>query len=144
MKFKNTFTSIVLCTLLSTVTFAHEGHDHDAPSTFQPKKGGIVKSTESINVEAVTKDNSVELYFFDNEGNIKPKDSFEVSAESQLPKTKKKSKVNLEEVKNAEQFSHYAITGGPKKVHRYSLILKIKDKHEDHSDRITFNIEPKK
>jgi hypothetical protein len=139
-----TFKTAILATLFAFSLRAHEGHDHDGPSTFQPKKGGVVKSNERINVEAVTKEGIVELYFFDNDGNVKPKDTFTVTADFQLPKSKKKTKLNLEEKTNGDQFSHWVISDGPKKVHRYSLILKIKDSQQDHPDRITFNIEPKK
>lgn len=122
---------------------AHEGHDHDGPSQFQPKKGGVVKSTEEINVEAITKGKTVELYFYENDGKIKSKDSFTVSAEAKLPKSKKKIKLTLVEKTNSEQQMYFEISDGPKGTHRYTLILSLLEKNDHHKHKLSFTIEPK-
>lgn len=132
--------------LFATTTFAHEGHDHDGPSSFQPLKGGVVKSTEYINIEVVNKDTKLEIYAFDNEGKVKESASYNLKASMKLPKNKKIEKLTLEPVSDTKTsiFSHYEINSKPKNTHRYTLILEVKDANEHHSDKIEFTIELKK
>ncbi len=132
--------------LLSTTTFAHEGHDHDGPSSFQPLKGGVVKSTEAINIEVVNKDTKLEIYAFDNEGKVKESGTYDLKASMKLPKNKKIEKLTLEPVNDTKtsKLSHYEVNSKPKNTHRYTLILDVKDAKEDHGDKIEFTIELKK
>lgn len=143
MKFTTALSIATASVFLSLSGHAHEGHDHDGPSSFQPQNGGIVKSTEEINVEVVTKDSFVKLYFYDMEGKIKPKESFGVTAEAQVPKSKKKTKLVLTERNEGDKFDHYEISDGPKNVHRYTLALQLKEHSGGHNDKLTFTIEPK-
>ncbi len=139
--------SIALFTaLFAATTLAHEGHDHDGPSSFQPLKGGVVKSTESINLEVVNKDTKLEIYVFDNDGKVKETGTFDLKASMKLPKNKKIEKLTLEPVTDTKtsKFSHYEINSKPKNTHRYTLILDVKDAKENHGDKIEFTIELKK
>ncbi len=140
----NIFSKLVIV-IISTALFcapvlAHEGHDHDGPSDFQPQKGGIVKSVEEINIEVVDKGAKIEIYFYDHDGKQKSADSFQATAEAKLPKGKKTEKLTMTPIAD-----HFEITyAAPKGAHRYSLVLNIKDTKEAHSDKVTFTIETKK
>lgn len=139
-------TITLFAALFSITTFAHEDHDHDGPSAFQPLKGGVVKSTETVNIEVVNKDTKLEIYAFDNEGKVKESGTYELKASMKLPKTKKVEKLTLEPVNDAKtsKLSHYEINSKPKNTHRYTLILEVKDGKEDHADKVEFTIELKK
>lgn len=146
----NTVTKKIAIALLSAfigaTALAHEGHDHDGPSSFQPQKGGVVKSNETLNIEVVNKDTKLEIYTFDNDG--KPKDlaAFELKAGMKLPKSKKVEKLKLEPIFDSKDgtLSHYEINNKPKNTHRYTLVLEVKAAKESHSDKLEFTIELKK
>ncbi|MBL7543040.1 MAG: hypothetical protein JNL11_04450 [Bdellovibrionaceae bacterium] len=139
-----TLTATLYFIVLSTTLWAHDGHDHDGPSSFQPKKGGVVKSTEDINIETITQKDRVNIYLFDNDGKKKTQDSFEINAQIQLPKQNKKETVKLKTILEEGKFCHFELEGHPKKVHRYTLHLTVKDKKENHTDKLSFTIEPTK
>lgn len=139
-------TMALLTTLIVSTAAAHDDHDHDGPSLFQPQKGGIVKSTETLNLEVVNKDIKLEIYIYNNEGKIKESDTYELKAGMKLPKHKKVDILNLEAVNDSKtnKFSHYEIKNKPKSTHRYTLILDVKEAKADHGDKIEFTIELKK
>lgn len=143
--FTATLTALLL-SLVSIVSYAHDGHDHDGPSLFQPQKGGVVKSVEEINVEVVTKDSKTEIYFYDNDGKIKEAGSFQASAEAKLPRSKTVEKLTLHPITDAstKAVTHYEINYDPKGTHRYTLVLNIKELKHKHSDKLQFTIETKK
>jgi hypothetical protein len=133
--------TLAISLLVSTPILAHEGHDHDGPSSFQPKNGGVVKSTEEVNVEVVTKDQNLEIYFYDNAGNPFDLTKLQFKAEAQLPKSKKKTAIALEQKATFQEAKFDA-----KGAHRYTLILHLTLKEENavHKDTLKFTIEPKK
>lgn len=125
--------------LFSFQSYAHEGHDHDAPLTIQAPKGGSIKSLEETYVEVLSKGNDLKIHLYDKD--LKPKEvaGFTVSAQAQLPRTKKKEVIEL---KPAGTF--FEAQFDAKKAHRYTLILKVKDPKTGHDDELKFTIEPRK
>tara|TARA_B110001454_G_scaffold219179_1_gene250754 strand:- start:39193 stop:39636 length:444 start_codon:yes stop_codon:yes gene_type:complete len=146
----NTFIKALTIALFSatiaSTALAHDDHDHDGPSSFQPLKGGVVKSTESINIEVVNKDSKQEIYVYDVDGKVKDTKTYTLKAGMKLPKSKKIEKLKLDSITDSTsgQFSHYEVNSKPKNTHRYSLVLEVKDAKEDHGDKIEFTIELKK
>lgn len=125
--------------LLSVTASAHDGHDHDMPKGLSAPKGGTIKAIERILVEVVNKGNDIKIYIYDKE--LKPQDAalYNVTAVVQKPRVKKLEEVNLKATGNMLETSYDA--GG---IHRYTLVLKVKDPQEKHADTMKFVIEPKK
>jgi hypothetical protein len=121
------------------LAWAHEGHDHNAPSQTQAPKGGVMKSLERTHVEVVSKGKDVKIYLYDKE--LKPQDAatYKVSATAELPRTKKAEAVPLTAKANFFEGSFDA-----KGAHRYTLKLAITDPKTKHDDRMEFTIEPRK
>lgn len=119
---------------------AHEGHDHDAPTTIQAPKGGVVKSLEKTHVELVTKGNSVTLHLYDKE--LKPVagvEDYKVSAQAELPRKK-----GSQEVKLTRKGSSFEGSFDAKGSHRYTLVVAVKDPKTGHDDKLRFTVEPRK
>lgn len=144
--FIRTLTIAIVSILIAATALAHDGHDHDGPSSFQPLKGGIVKSNESMNIEMVNKDTKLEIYVYDIEGKAKDTAAYTLSAGMKLPKSKKVEKLKLDNITDSAtgKFSHYEVNSKPKGTHRYTLVLDVRDVKESHGDRIEFTIELKK
>lgn len=139
--------SIALFSIVFTSTaVAHEGHNHDGPSSFQPQKGGVVKSTESLNIEVVNKDTKLEIYTYDKEGKVLESTAFGLKANMKLPKSKKLENLKLDNITDSAtgKFSHFEVNSKPKNTHRYTLVLEAKGPKEHHADKIEFTIELKK
>ena len=132
------FTIFGILLLTPSIGLTHEGHDHDGPSQFQPLKGGIVKSVETANIEVVSKDKKLEIFLFDNEGTPLDVTKFSLTAETKLPKAKKAKSLELTALPNSFEASFDA-----KGVHRYTLILSVKNNLATHGDKLRFTIEPK-
>lgn len=125
--------------LLSLTAFSHEGHDHGTPKGVKAPKGGIIKALEQTMVEVVNKGNSIKIYLYDNE--LKPQDAaqYSISAAAQKPRIKKQDEITLTTTGNMLEATYDA-----QGIHRYTLILKLKDPKEEHADTLKFVIEPKK
>lgn len=121
------------------MSFAHEGHDHDAPRTGQAPKGGVIKSLEETSVEVVSKGKDLKIYFYDKE--LKPRDveTYTVSAKAELPRTKKIENITLKPMGTFFEASFDA-----KGAHRYTLLLAVKDPKAANEDMLKFTIEPRK
>lgn len=139
-------TQIALITLALSFTalqsFAHEGHDHDAPKSVKANKGGVVRSLEETNVEVVSKGNKIEIYLFNkNESESKPLDvaPFTLTAKAEMPRTKKTEDIALKPMGN-----FFEATFDAKGAHRYTLLLSVKDPKTGHDDKLKFTIEPRK
>lgn len=136
-------TQFALLTLALVFTasqgFAHEGHDHDAPKAITAPKGGVIKSLEETNVEVVSKGNDLKVYLYDKE--LKPQDvgPFTVSAKAEMPRTKKTEDIVLKPMGN-----FFEATFDAKGIHRYTLLLSVKDPKTGHDDKLKFTIEPRK
>lgn len=133
--------SLILC-LVAHQVFAHEGHDHDAPTSVKALKGGIVKSLEETNVEVVSKGDSIRIYLFDKKASEpKPLDvrPFTLTAKAEMPRTKKTEEIILKPMGN-----FFEATFDAKGIHRYTLLLSVNDPKTGHDDKLKFTIEPRK
>lgn len=104
--------------LFSSVgTFAHEGHDHDAPAMVQAPKGGIIKGNETHFFEVVPKGKDLKIYTYSKE--LKPVDvsALSVSAQTEMPRTKKTAALSL-----VPKGDHFEATFDAKGSHRYTLV----------------------
>jgi hypothetical protein len=113
-------------------------HDHDAPGAVAAQKGGIIKSLEEVHVEVVAKGVNVKIYFFTKD--LKPLDvsKLKVTAEAELPRSKKKEAVSL-----VSKGTWYETSFDAKGMHRYTLVLTINDPKQGHNDKLNFTIEKK-
>lgn len=132
---------LTACALTLTVftASAHEGHDHDAPKGLVAPKGGQIKAIELTLIEVVTSGKNLKIYLYDKE--LKPQNAalYNVKAEAEKPRVKKRESVTLS-VKDGIVEATYDAKG----VHRYTLHITLKDPKESHTDTIKFTIEPKK
>ncbi|MGE3760553.1 MAG: hypothetical protein AB7H97_22495 [Pseudobdellovibrionaceae bacterium] len=137
------FLILSACSLMAFPSQAHEGHDH-GPGTVPSQKGGVMRSLETINLELVYKDKSIEIYPFSTEidaktpGKLKPMDisRYPVSATIELPK-KKPAAIDLKPAGD-----HWAASFDAQEAHRFTLVLSIKQ--GGHQDKVKWTIEPKK
>ncbi|MGE0763699.1 MAG: hypothetical protein AB7N80_10515 [Bdellovibrionales bacterium] len=134
---KKYFLALVL--IKAVAAAAHEGHDHDAPTLLKAPKGGVIKSLEKTNVEVVSRGKNLKIYLYDKEKRQQKTSRYNVRAQAQLPRTEK-----LEEIPLSTTDEHFEATFDAKGMHRYTLILTVKDGQTGHDDRLTFTIEPKK
>lgn len=127
-----------LC-VFSLKAFAHEGHNHDAPTTLKAPKGGLIKALDESRVEVVSKGKDIKIYVYDTE--LKPlmASRFQVKAVAELPRTKKSEDLMLKAQENFFEASYEA-----KGMHRYTLKLEVHDTKVNRSEKLTFVIEPKK
>lgn len=63
---KNFLVSLAI-TLVSTVTFAHEGHDN-APGSFKSLHGGTVQAGKQLNLEVIVNGKEVTIFPTSHEG----------------------------------------------------------------------------
>ncbi len=73
--------------LVSTSSFAHEGHDH-APGTIKSNHGGVVRAGKFINLEYVVTNNEVKLFPLSHDGKDLTSIEVKLSATTKLPKGK--------------------------------------------------------
>lgn len=127
----------VVLMMLGGQVFAHEGHD--GPVAVQAPKGGVIKATDDAYFEVLSKGKDLRIYAYDKD--LKPADpaKFQVTAQAQPPRGKKAEKVTL-----TAKDGYYQADYDAKGVHRYTLILTVKDGHEDHGHTLNFTVEPRK
>lgn len=135
---------LIAAVLLSfSSSFAHEGHDHDAPGTVEAPKGGLIKSTEEFHIEVVAKGKDIKVYLYTKD--LKPADAkgFKLTLKAEIPRSKKTEDLTFKATGNMIEASFDA-----KGAHRYNLIvglMGIGEGHEHgHADKISFTIEPRK
>ena len=136
MKFLN---ALLTCSLLAFTAVAHEGHEHSAPQGLVAPKGGLIKAMEESLVEVVAKGNNIKIYLYNKELTPQKVNLYTVTAKAQKPRTKK-----TEEIILADKDTFFEANYDAKDAHRYTLILSVKDPKENHADKLTFIIEPKK
>jgi hypothetical protein len=119
------------------ISLAHEGHDHDAPTTIVAPKGGSIKSLEEHYVEVTSKKNDLKIYFYAKDLKPVPVTLFKVKASAFNPKTKK-----TDEIKLVAKEKYLETTFEAKGTHRYDFILEVTP--IEHTDKLTFTIETKK
>lgn len=125
--------------LLCSFGFAHEGHDHDAPSMVQAPRGGMIKSVEDAHLEVILKKNDLKIYIYDKDLKVKDPKTVDLKAQTKLPRAKSAEALAL-----TAQEDHFAASFDAKGAHRYSLVLTYKHPGDAHADKLTFNLEPKK
>ncbi len=132
-------TLTLLALLASLPAMAHQGHDHDAPTTLKAPKGGIIKALDESRVEVVSRGKDLKVYVYD--AAMKPASAadFKIAASAELPRTKKEETVPLWARKN-----HFEGSYDAKGAHRYTLKLKVTHAKTGHTDPLTFTIEPRK
>ncbi len=133
------FLTIFSLVFFSLTGFTHEGHDHGAPKGIVAPKGGLIRALEQTIVEVVAKANTIKIYLYDRE--LKPLEvaPFTITAKAQKPRVKKKDDIILKPSGNYFEGTYDA--GG---IHRFTLLLSVKDPKEEHSDNLKYTIEPKK
>ena len=124
---------------MPVVSFAHEGHDHDAPTTLKAPKGGIIKALDEARVEVVSKGKNIKVYVYDKEGKPALASRFKIEAKTLLPRAKKEEAFPLQAKENFFESDYDA-----KGMHRYTLKLNVTDSNTGRTDLLTFTIEPRK
>lgn len=119
--------------------FAHEGHQHDAPKTLKPLKGGVIKSTGAFHFEVVSKGTQLKIFVLDEEMNQADPANFEFTATTELPRSKKREPLDFIYKENFFEASFDA-----QGVHRYTLHLDIKDKAHKKETKLQYTIEPRR
>lgn len=123
--------SLGLFFALSTA-FAHEGHDHGAP-TFQAPKGGVLKSASFGHFELVKKGSEAQIYWYDESGKQIETQDLQLTAELELPR-KKPTPLTL-----ANNKTHWSAQIDAKGAHRFTLKVNMQKGCE--KDYVTFTIE---
>lgn len=134
---KLTFLVLIMSLMALTKGLAHEGHDHDAPTTIKPVKGGLVKALDEARIELVAKGNEFKIYFFDQEMKPLKLEQFKVMAAAEIPRKKIKESIALTAVDSALT-GHFDARGS----HRYTLKLKVTDLSLKRDYDLSFTLEP--
>lgn len=87
---KAVMTSVFLALSISSVSYAHEGHDN-APGALKASHGGVVKAGEQLNLEYVVSGTEVKLYAVSHDGKDIAPSSVKVSGTSKSPKAKEEN-----------------------------------------------------
>ncbi len=136
---RNLVIALALLAFSSSALMAHEGHDHDAPTTIKAPKGGVVKSLDASRVEVVAKGKSIKIYLYDRDMKPATAGEFSVVAQAELPRSKK-----VEEIKLEPNDAFFEGAYDAKGVHRYKLKLEVTHSKTGETDKLTFNVEPRK
>jgi hypothetical protein len=130
---------IILSMLVSVSSFAHDGHDHDAPTALKAPKGGVIKALDEARVEVVYKGKNIKVHVYDKEGKPANADRFKIESTTLLPRAKKEEALTLRP-KDTFFEAEYDAKG----KHRYTLKLKVTDSKTGRTDPLTYTIEPRK
>lgn len=118
---------------------AHEGHNHDAPTTLKAPKGGVIKALDESRIEVVSKGKDVKIYLYDKEMNPTKASDYEIIALAELPRSKKEESLPL-----APKDTYFEGSYDAKGSHRYTLKLAVTDSKTNRTDNLTFTVEPRK
>lgn len=124
---------------ICTPALAHEGHDHDAPTTIQAPKGGVIKALDESRVEVTSKGKDLNIFLYDKELKPLAVTGFKVKAKAQLPRGKKEEEIQL--IPGATSYTGVYDAKG---AHRYTLLLSVTDPKTARSENLSFTIEPRK
>ena len=117
-----------------SVVTASPDHDHGAP-TFQPPKGGFLKSSHDNHFELVRKDKTVFLYAYTHDGKPELTKEFKLTTELEIPR---KKTVAFEW---ADKGTHWESAIDGQGAHRMTLKIKILKGKE--KDSVKFTLENK-
>jgi hypothetical protein len=123
----------------ASMCFAHEGHNHDAPTTIKAPKGGMIKALDESRVEVLSKGSNLKIYLYDKDMKPAASGDFKITAKAVIPRSKKTEDIKLE-AKDVFYEGIYDAKG----LHRYTLKLEVTHSKLGHTDDLTFNIEPRK
>jgi len=153
MKFKNLIIILLVACIVINLS-AHEGHNHDAPSTLMPLKGGIIKLFNIKNsdgkkdatcfVEVVKSKMDLKIYFFNSDKKpVEAKDFELVATATPFVSGKLDSKGEPLILTIDEKSKNFYKTSYDKKnSHKYDLLLKFKNSSNCKTDEeITFVID---
>ncbi|MEY4632226.1 MAG: hypothetical protein RIQ81_2346 [Pseudomonadota bacterium] len=130
---------ILTLSVFASPTRAHNGVDHDAPTTVKAPKGGIIKSLDDSKVEVVSKGSSIKIYVYGNDLKPIPATTLKIDATAVMPRSKKSEVVSLSMAENMFEGSYDA-----KGAHRYTLRLSVTELKSNRTEILTFTIEPRK
>lgn len=131
--------TLALSLLIGLNVSAHEGHNHDAPTTIRAPKGGQIKALDESRVEVVAKGKNIKIFFYDKDLKSLPTSDFEVKASVRLPKKKTAETLELMTAENNLEADYDS-----KGSHRYTLKLEVTHLKTKMTDSLNFQIEPKK
>ncbi len=131
--------ALVTITFFCFGSFAHDGHDHDAPTKLKAPKGGIIKALDESRVEVVAKGKDLKIYVYDKELKPAPTTDLKIIASTELPRTKKEEPLSLK-----SQDTYFEAQYDAKGVHRYTLKLAVTENKTGRTEKLTFTIEPRK
>ncbi len=131
------FLSLSLLVVLNCAQIlAHEGHNHDAPKTLSPLKGGTIKQfpieakdgkkEQHCFVEVVKSGKNLKIYFFDSaQKNVDAKD-FELTAGA-LPFSRNMKNADTKSILLTleDKKTFYLTSFDKKNAHKFDLILKF-------------------
>lgn len=128
---------IKLALITTTLLFgifatAHEGHDHGAP-TFQPPKGGVLKSALQGHFELVKSDDLISIYAYSKDGKALPTKGLTLGTTLELPR-KKPAPLLL-----TDKGTHWEAKVDAQGTHRFTLKIAIDNGKE--KDHVSFTIE---
>lgn len=140
MKMKHLALALTVSALaISAPAFAHEGHDHDAPTTIQAPKGGVIKALDESRVEVTFKGKALNVFLYDKELKPLAVTGFTVKAKAELPRGKKQEDIQL-----VPAGTSYTGVYDAKGAHRYTLLLSVTDPKTKRPENLSFTIEPRK
>ena len=131
--------TIIISAAVGTIAIAHNGHDHDAPTTLRAPKGGVIKALDEASVEVVSKGKNIKVFVYDQESKPAAASRFKIVASAELPRNKKK-----EEVIFTAKDNFFEGTYDAKGSHRYTLKLAVTDTKTTRTDTLSYIIEPRK
>lgn len=124
----------VLVFIVGLVSQAHEG-EH-GPSSFQPQKGGVVRSLETVHLELIMENTDIKIYAFEMDGKPSLVTKYPASIKIERPRAK------AEAVKMTPMGNHWLASFDPKGAHRITVFFEIEQ--AGHKDTVKWTIEPKK
>lgn len=125
--------------ILSTQLHAHNGVDHDAPTTLKAPKGGIIKSLDESKIEVVSKGSNIKIYVYGKDLKPTPPTGLKIDATAVMPRGKTAEVIPLSTGSNFFEGSFDA-----KGAHRYTLKLSVTELKSNRTEVLTFTIEPRK
>lgn len=119
--------------LLSAAAFAHNGAHPDNPDVMNAR-GGVIKETATMHVEAVPAKKSAQFYFYDRK--MKPIQVAKVHAKARVASQQTSLNLVLE-----PKGDHFDAPYPREPLRRYQLIVVVSDKTDE---VVIFDIDPTK
>lgn len=127
-----TLLMVIVISLASSASFAHEGHD-DVPGSIKALHGGVVKPGKEMNLEIVSAGGELKLFPISHTGSDIALSDVKLTATAQPPKGKAE-RITFEEKDNS-YYSKLDFKGS------YRLSLDIKADHKGKKDTFKVQVE---